>query len=71
MAFYCVLCFTVLFSISFILSVSRDYVIFHVFVSRPLLYYLVQTSVTATTVLVSKMDLSEMCCEDGRWIELA
>jgi hypothetical protein len=26
---------------------------------------------SATTVLVSKMDLSEIVCEDGRWMELA
>jgi hypothetical protein len=26
---------------------------------------------SATTVLVSKMDLNEMGCEDGRWMELA
>jgi hypothetical protein len=25
---------------------------------------------SATTVLVSKMDLSEIGCEDGRWMEL-
>jgi hypothetical protein len=30
----------------------------------------VEPSGSATTVLVSKMDLSEMCCEDGRWMEL-
>jgi hypothetical protein len=26
---------------------------------------------SATTVLVSKMDLREIGCEDGRWMELA
>jgi hypothetical protein len=31
----------------------------------------VEPSGSATAVLVSKMDLSEMGCEDGRWMELA
>jgi hypothetical protein len=31
----------------------------------------VEPSGSATTVLVSKMDLSEIGCEDGRWMELA
>jgi hypothetical protein len=31
----------------------------------------VEPSGSATTVLVSKMDLREMGCEDGRWMELA
>jgi hypothetical protein len=31
----------------------------------------VEPSGSATTVLVSKMDLREICCEDGRWMELA
>jgi hypothetical protein len=31
----------------------------------------VEPSGSATTVLVSKMDLSEIGCEDGRWTELA
>jgi hypothetical protein len=31
----------------------------------------VEPSGSATTVLVSKTDLSETGCEDGRWMELA
>jgi hypothetical protein len=31
----------------------------------------VEPSGSATTVLVSKMDLSEIGCEVGRWMELA
>jgi hypothetical protein len=31
----------------------------------------VEPSGSATTVLVSKMDLREIGCEDGRWMELA
>jgi hypothetical protein len=31
----------------------------------------IEPSGSATTVLVSKMDLSEIGCEDGRWMELA
>jgi hypothetical protein len=31
----------------------------------------VELSGSATTVLVSKMDLREIGCEDGRWMELA
>jgi hypothetical protein len=31
----------------------------------------VEPSGSATTVLVSKMDLREICCEDVRWMELA
>jgi hypothetical protein len=31
----------------------------------------VETSGSATRELVSKMDLSETGCEDGRWMELA
>jgi hypothetical protein len=30
-----------------------------------------EPSGSATAVLVSKMDLIEMGCEDGRWMELA
>jgi hypothetical protein len=30
----------------------------------------VETWGSATTVLVSKMDLREIGCEDGRWMEL-